>query len=117
MQSTYITFQKVCEEQGVIEGVHFRTNLSSNVTTFFNGSVIIWKDLEYKPSDPMFTGLGSYELTAVFIDEAGEIVRRCYQILFTRIRHQLINGEQKMLMSCNPSKNFLFYDCFVLFFI
>ena len=111
MKSTFVSFKKVCRAEGIIEGTHFKHNYQTNETHFpHNGSVILWEPLDERPSDPEYQRFGSLELTMVFIEEAGEIARRCYQILSSRIRHNLPNGRQKMLLTCNPSKNFLYRE-------
>jgi phage terminase large subunit len=113
LKSTFVTFKKVCKEQGVVEGVHYKHNYQRNETTFYNGSVILWMHLGYKPTDPDYQRFGSLELTGAFLEEAGELVKKCVQIISSRIRHNLVYGEPKLFMGCNPSKNFLYRDYFL----
>lgn len=90
-------------------GQHYTYNGQSNVITFYNGSEIILKDLAYQPSDPNFDSLGSLELTGAFIDEAAQINNLAYSIIKSRIRYKLneYNLIPKVLMTCNPSNNWL----------
>jgi hypothetical protein len=55
------------------------------VIKFANGSQILLLDLAYLPSDPLYTRLGSLELTGAFVDEAAEVDERCITILSTRV--------------------------------
>ena len=113
LKSTFVTFKKVCQEQGVVEGVHYKHNYQRNETKFYNGSVILWMHLGHKPTDPDFQRFGSLELTCAFLEEAGELVKKCVQIISSRIRHNLVYGEPKLFMGCNPSKNFLYRDYYL----
>jgi hypothetical protein len=88
-------------------GISININQQDNVITFSNGSEIYLKDLFYYPSDPEYTSLGSLEITDAFIDEAGEITRKARDIISSRIRYKLIKNKPALLMSCNPSRNFL----------
>jgi hypothetical protein len=88
---------------------HYNYNAQSNVVTFYNGSEIILKDLEDKPSDVNKDSLGGLELTAIFVDEAVQISQLTYNILKSRIRFKLdeYNLIPKMLLTCNPSNNWV----------
>jgi hypothetical protein len=90
-------------------GEHYTFNGQSNVVTFYNGSEIILKDLAYQPSDPNFDNLGSLEITAAFIDEAAQITSLAFNIIKSRLRYKLneYNFIPKVLMTCNPSNNWL----------
>lgn len=96
-------------------GQHFNFNGQSNVITFYNGSEIILKDLAYQPSDPNFDSLGSLELTGAFIDEAAQINNLAYSIIKSRIRYKLNEFKliPKVLMTCNPSNNWLKKDFYI----
>lgn len=114
-ETTLQSFYKVCQMQGLRAGVHYKLNNSNakdnpNSIEFFNGSLIILKDLFYYPSDPEFDELGSLEITGAFIDEVGQITEKAWNIVRSRIRHnvELNNLIPKMLGSCNPTKNFVY---------
>jgi hypothetical protein len=96
-------------------GQHYNFNGQSNVITFYNGSEIILKDLAYQPSDPNFDSLGSLELTGAFIDEAAQINNLAYSIIKSRIRYKLNEFKliPKVLMTCNPSNNWLKKDFYI----
>jgi phage terminase large subunit len=94
---------------GMKSGQHYNFNGQSNVLTFHNGSEIVFKDLEDKPSDMNKDSLGSLEITAAFIDEAAQISQLTYSIIKSRIRYKLneYNLIPKILMTSNPSNNWL----------
>ena len=113
-ETTLQSFFKVCQMQGLKPFDHYKYNQQAGTITFFNGSEILLKDLFFYPSDPNFDELGSLELTGAFIDEANQIVSKAKQIVRSRIRHDLeVNGLiPKMLMSCNPAKNWTYSEFF-----
>lgn len=88
---------------------HYTYNAQSNVVTFYNGSEIILKDLEDKPSDINKDSLGGLELTAVYVDEALQISFETFSVLKSRIRFKLkeYNLIPKILLTSNPGQNWL----------
>lgn len=109
-QSTYITWHKVAKHHNYYR---WHYNGQDNKVIFDNGSEIDFLDLRLKPSDPMFERFGSLEYTAGWIEEAGEVDFGAYEVLMTRVGRHL-NKEQglfpKMLITCNPKKNWLYND-------
>lgn len=89
---------------------HYTYNAQSNVVTFYNGSEIILKDLEDKPSDINKDSLGGLELTAVWVDEAVQISFETFSVLKSRIRFKLDEYGliPKILLTSNPGQNWLF---------
>jgi hypothetical protein len=77
-----------------------------------NLSEIYLLDLDFYPSDPDYERLGSMEYTGGFIDEAGQITSKCKDVLKARLRYRLTEYglTPKLLMSCNPSKNWLYSE-------
>lgn len=83
---------------------------------FWNGSEIVFLDLSFKPqADPMFERLGSKEFTGGWIEEAGEIHARAFDVLRTRVGRHL-NEEYKLvpkiLVTFNPKKSWLYSDVY-----
>ena len=83
---------------------------------FVNGSKIHFMSLDLR-GDEDLQRLGSTNLDDVYIDEAGEIAFEAYQIAKSRIGRGpasiMYKRPGKIIMSCNPSQNFLreyFYD-------
>lgn len=110
-QTTLVTFFKVCRFHGVKKDVHFKYATNGSAIKFSNGSEIVLMDLKFRPSDPEFDELGSLELTGAFVDEVAEIHFKGFDVLKTRIgRHLngLYNIVPKLLMSCNPTKNWVY---------
>mgnify|MGYP003642517654 FL=1 len=109
-KTTLNTFFEVCETWGVKAGKHYNFNAGSNIITFFNKSEIMLKDLFLYPSDRNFDNLGSLEITGAFIDEANQITEKAKNIVASRMRYKLdqYNIIPKMLMTCNPAKNWVY---------
>jgi phage terminase large subunit len=108
--TTLKTFFKVCREYKIKAGIHFSYNQGLNIITFpATGSEIILSELAYRPSDPDFASLGSLELTGAFVDEAAEIDFAAFDVLKSRVGRQAnITIKPRILLTCNPSKNWLF---------
>lgn len=109
-ETTLNSFFFVCQQQGLVSGVHYRINNQSNEIHFYNGSSIFLKDLFYYPSDPNFDELGSLEITDAFIDECNQITEKAWNITMSRIRFGLDENNliPKILGTCNPSKGFVY---------
>ncbi len=115
-KTTLNTFFDVCKQFGLQANVDYTFNGSSNIVRFSNGSEIILKDLFLYPSDKNFDSLGSLEITAAFIDEANQITEKAKQIVSSRLRYKLdeYGLTPKLLMTCNPSKNWVYSDFYKL---
>jgi phage terminase large subunit len=111
-QTTLATFFDICSKWGLNEE-HYKYNQQSGEIHFWNGSVILLKDLFLYPSDPNFDSLGSLEITGAFIDEVNQITEKAKNIVASRMRYRLDEYElmPKLLMSCNPARNWV-YDEF-----
>jgi hypothetical protein len=88
-------------------GVTMYPNLHEKTIFFSNGSEILIKDLSYNSSDPEFNTLGGMELTDAFIDEVPEITRKAKEVIRSRIRYKLINDKPVLMMSGNPTPNWV----------
>ena len=109
-KTTLRTFQKVCRHHG-IGNAYWKYNDQYSCIQFHNGSIIDLLELKYQPSDPMFEDLGSAEYTSGFMEEAGEINFKAFDVLKSRIGRANndkygING--KIFITCNPKKNWLY---------
>jgi phage terminase large subunit len=111
-ESTLLTFFDICADLGLIEGDDYTYNQQDSVITFENGSTIYLKELGWLPSDPNYDRLGSTEYTWAFIDEAQQVRPKAKNIVRTRIRYKLreFGLIAKLLMSCNPSKGWLYAE-------
>lgn len=115
-QTTLATLiSKVHRTLGISEN-DYKLNLLDSTLEYTNGSSILLLDLTAKPSDPEMESLGSLELTGAFVDEVGEVNKKAYDILASRVNRWL-NAEYgvtgKVVSSCNPSPGFVrqeYYD-------
>jgi len=112
-ETTLNTFFDTCTELGISNQVRY--NAQQNIIYFNNGSEIILKDLFLYPSDPNFDSLGSLEITGAFIDECNQLTYKAIQIVKSRIRYKLkeFNLIPKMLLTCNPSKNWTYKQFYI----
>ena len=108
MASTYLTWVKVCKHHNFED---WTLNGQQHYIQLGNGSRIDLVDLKYNPSDPLYEDLGSYEFTGGFIEEAGEIDFKAFDVLKTRVGRHLnkeYNLPAKIFITCNPKKNWLY---------
>jgi len=110
--TTLNTLFEVCQQWNLITPKHYKYNGHTNVISFWNGSEIYLKDLYQYPSDRNFDSLGSMELTIAAIDECNQITEKAKQIVSSRLRYKLdeYNLIPKLLLTCNPSKNWTYTD-------
>lgn len=103
------TFFEVAAMLGLVPDRDFTFNVQNLRVTYSNGSVVLFKDLEYKPSDHDFHRLGGYEITDLFIDECQTISKKAFNKAKSRIRRK--NAELGLpystLLTCNPSPNWV----------
>jgi len=88
-------------------------NGQDNVIKFKNGSQIDFLEMKMQPRDPLFERFGSIEYTSGWIEEGGEIYFDAYDTLKSRIGRQLNDKyaiKGKMLITCNPKRNFLYTE-------
>ncbi|MFZ5559361.1 MAG: phage portal protein [Patescibacteria group bacterium] len=112
MQSTYITWCKVCEYHKIPKD-DWHLNGQYNYIQFKNGSRIDLLDLKFIPSDPLYERLGSLEYTDGAIDETGEIHFLAYDMLKTRIgrhKNREFNLRPTLALTGNPKKNWTYLE-------
>lgn len=102
--STWLTIKKVLREWGLKEDVHWHENGADGYIDFWNGSRIMMLGLEFVPSDPEYTWLGSIEISGAFVDEVSEIPEKAIEVLASRIRHRIAETfiVGKTFLSTNP---------------
>jgi len=88
---------------------HYIYNQQSNELKFYNGSEIVFRDLQYNPSDVNYDSLGGLELTIAFIDEVAQVSRQAYDVVRSLLRYKINEYKltPKLFMSCNPSQSWL----------
>jgi phage terminase large subunit len=114
-QTTLATLiSKVHRVLGIGES-DYKLNLLDSTLEYTNGSSILLLDLTAKPSDPEMESLGSLELTGAFVDEIGEVNKKSFDILASRVNRWL-NKEYgltgKIVGSTNPSPGFVRQEFF-----
>ena len=81
---------------------------------FPNGSMVIFGELDYQPSDSEFARLGSLEIDIAIVDEAGEITKAAKDVLKSRTGRGILAQQYgmpgKIILACNPQTNFLFSE-------
>ena len=110
-RTTLLTLFKVFKECNIFADVDYRYNQQLNTITFNNGSQIFLIDTAYKPSDPLYTRFGGYELTGCAIDESNETAYKAIEILYTRTnrRNNKKYGLTRKVFECfNPSKDHVY---------
>lgn len=112
MQSTYITWSKVCHFHKIPQEL-WHLNGQYNYIEFANGSRIDLLDLKFEPSDPLYERLGSTEYTDGAIEEAGEVHFLAYDVLKSRIGRHLnkeLGIKPTLLITGNPKKNWTYIE-------
>lgn len=112
-QTTLATLiSKVHPALGISES-DYKLNMLDSTLTYSNGSELLLLDLTAKPSDPEMESLGSLELTGAFVDEIGEVNKKAFDVLSSRV-NRWMNKEYgitgKVVGSCNPSPGFVRQD-------
>lgn len=106
-RTTLNSYYKVLTSYWVPQVDRGKLNGSDNTIRFRNWSEILLLDLAYQPSDPLYTGLWSLELTGGFIDESNEVDMLAITMINTRLGRQM-NKEYgivpKLLETFNPDK-------------
>lgn len=111
-KTTLASFFDLTSELGLSSEINYNAN--DKIITFYNSSQIILKDLFLYPSDPNFDSLGSLEISGAFIDECNQISEKAKNVVLSRIRYKLDenNLTPKLLMTCNPAKNWVYQTFF-----
>lgn len=108
MQSTYVTFTKVASHHNFKD---WKLNGQYHYIEFGNGSRIDLLDVKKNPSDPLYERFGSTEYTGGALEEAGEIDFGAFDVLKSRVGRHMnkeYNIKPKILITCNPKKNWLY---------
>jgi len=105
------TIEKVFSMWGIKDGM-YKFDGKNNVWNLANKSKVFYLDAKWIPSDPDYARFGSMEMTRGWFEEAGELDdERCITSLANslgRWGNTKYKLKPKLLMTCNPSKNFLY---------
>lgn len=110
-RTTLATMFEIFYQNDILVGRDYTYNQMDNIIKFKNGSEILLLDLKFAPSDPLFTWLGSLELTGAFVDESAEIREKALEILRTRVgrcKNKEYKIIPKVLETFNPDKGHVY---------
>lgn len=85
----------------------------NNFTIKSTGSVVQYLECSHTPSDPLFERFGSMQWTRGWIEEGGEVPELAYTNLklgIGRWKNDDYNLLRKLLITCNPKKNWIKYN-------
>ena len=115
---TLTSFFECLNDWELIRNTHYTYNGTTGVFTFENGSEIILIELSYYPSDPEYSRIGGLLLTFAAIDEASGVNVDGKQMLQSRLgrwKNDNYNIKPILLMTCNPSRNFIYREFYIPF--
>lgn len=78
----------------------------------YNGSIVQLLECSFLPSDPLYERFGSMQWTRGWIEEGGEVSDLAYTNLklgIGRWKNDNYNLLRKLLITCNPKKNWIKY--------
>lgn len=107
------TIHELFDNWGLNKKGYLDYNGMDNYFTLPNQSRVYYLDAKYIPSDPNYTRFGSMQFTRGMIEEAGEFEKECKNNLFIscgRWKNKEYNLIRKLIQTCNPSKNYLYFD-------
>jgi hypothetical protein len=110
-KTAVITLHNQFKFYGIKERSDFRYSDKYSHYTFINGSQIFLIDSMFKPSDPLNTRFGGFELTRCSIDESNETHKSVVEKLFERTgwrNNDKYNLKRKVLETFNPAKNHIY---------
>lgn len=123
---TLPTIHEVFKDWGIKLEDYMTYNGQDNFFNLHNGSRVYLIDCKKTPQDPLYERFGSMQMTRGWIEEAGEVEAAAKENLKLSIgrkndytalvleRGKYIKVKRrlapKLLMTCNPKKNFLYTD-------
>ena len=110
-RTALLTFFKQLGFYGLVQDIDYNYNQQLNKIVFKNGSEVFLIDTAFKPSDPLNTRFGGFELTRCAIDESNETEQEVVDKLFERTGWRLndIYSLKRKTFECfNPAKNHVY---------
>lgn len=95
---------------------YFSYNGQDNYFSLYNKSRVYLLDAKYLPSDPLYARFGSMQMTKGWIEEGGEFETAAKNNLLASVgrwKNDVYGLKGKVLITCNPMKNFLFTDFYL----
>lgn len=90
---------------------YYKFDAKDNFFHFYNDSYIYLLEGRYRPEDPDFYRYGSLNMTRGMLEEGGEFTTKAFTNLFATVgrkNNDKYNLHPKLIITCNPSKNFLY---------
>ena len=106
-QTTWKTIERMLDNFGLERKKDYTFNGVRHELTFRNGSMIICKNLELRPSDEEATDFGSLEITKAMIDQSEQVPIKIVEKIGERVgSHMAIKYKLKgkVMEAFNPSK-------------
>ena len=112
---TQPTIEEVLTDWGLDER-YYNFNGQDNFYTLYNGSKVFLLEAAHQPGDEEYERFGSIQMTRGWIEEAGELhpkAKAMLQATIGRWKNDLYNLPGKLLVTLNPSKNFVYEDYYL----
>jgi hypothetical protein len=110
---TIPSIYEVFEHWGLDHTEYMTFNGQDSVFELNNGSKVFLIDAAYQPSDKLYARFGSMQMTRGWIEEGGEFESDAKTNLSASVgrwENKKYDLAPKVLITCNPSKNFLYDD-------
>jgi hypothetical protein len=110
---TIPSINEFCTKSGFRLSNYAKYNGQDNYFQFNNGSRLDFLSCKYLPSDQLYERFGSTQYTQGWIEEGGEVAGLAYvnlKLSIGRCLNDKYNLPYKLLITCNPKKNFLYHD-------
>jgi len=112
---TQPTIVEVLTDWG-LDDRYYTFNGQDNYYTLYNGSKVFLIEAAHQPGDEEYERFGSIQMTRGWIEEAGEISPKAKAMLqgtIGRWKNDYYNLPGKLLVTLNPSKNFVYEDYYL----
>ncbi len=113
---TIPTIEKVFKDWGISVEKYAPFNGQDNLFECYNGSIVLLIEAKWMPGDPMYERFGSMLMTRGWIEEAAEFeesAKKNLAISIGRWENDKYNLKRKLLITCNPKKNFLYKNYYL----
>lgn len=110
---TLPTIHEVFANWGLKIDVYASYNGQDNFFDCYNGSRVYLIDCKKTPQDPLFERFGSMQMTRGWIEEGGEVdvlAKENLKLSIGRKNNDRYKLPRRLLITCNPKKNFLYTD-------
>lgn len=113
---TMPTIEEVLRDDWGLDDRYYSFNGQDNYYTLYNGSKVFLLEAAYLPTDPEYERFGSIQMTRGWCEEVGEFhpkAKAMLQATIGRWKNDEYNLPGKLLVTLNPSKNFVYEDYYL----